>query len=648
MNKEQLTLGSLFDGIGGFPYAASFYGIRPLWASEIIPECISVTQKHFPEMEHVGDITKLYGGTLPPVDIITFGSPCQDLSVASGKRLGLAGERSGLFLEAVRIIREMQEATNGEYPKFALWENVPGALSSSSRRDFKAVLEAFTEAEVPMPGSGRWANAGMVRGRGADLAWCVYDAQYFGTAQRRRRIFLIADFRGQRSGEILFVPKSLSGYFAAGGTPRQGPAAYAQSGAGTAGAGDVIPAISMRIRCGCEGGGKGPLLQIEKSGTLATGNDQYLFAPKDAVEILNDQGGDSLCVEKGGVSPTLRSQTHGNLPITAYAIQGSMIGGEDSPHAVTNSGCTAQFPPDAMVGINGNLAGTLLASYYKGTGMRCGRERDVVLCASSGQSHAEILRELSPTLNCASEQPYVVRPGDTGQEQPIVTHPQIAGTLCASGAGLSRPAGQGNELDFCVVSAGFKHKAGSQSGSIGFQEETAPTLLAGQQSAVMKAYVIGAYHSGGMLSDNPKSGFYEADTSRTLDLNGGNPCCNQGGVAVVEDADGAAAVDCRNLRETDEVSGTLLAKAASGGYSLNYQNPVRTGLCVRRLTPTEAERLQGYPDGWTEAGADGSPISDTKRYQMLGNSIAVPCVAYIMQGITDAVNQACEKGGKKL
>ena len=609
MNKEQLTLGSLFDGIGGFPYAASFYGIRPLWASEIIPECISVTQKHFPEMEHVGDITKLYGGTLPPVDIITFGSPCQDLSVASGKRLGLAGERSGLFLEAVRIIREMQEATNGEYPKFALWENVPGALSSSSRRDFKAVLEAFTEAEVPMPCSGRWANAGMVRGRGADLAWVMYDSQYFGTAQRRRRIFLIADFRGQRSGEILFVPKSLSGYFAAGGTPRQGPAAYAQSGAGTAGAGDVIPAISMRIRCGCEGGGKGPLLQIEKSGTLATGNDQYLFAPKDVVEILNDQGGDSLCVEKGGVSPTLRSQTHGNLPITAYAIQGSMIGGEDSPHAVTASGCMAQFPPDAMVGINGNLAGTLLASYYKGTGMRCGQERDVVLCASSGQSHAEILRELSPTLNCASEQPYVVRPGDTGQEQPIVTHPQIAGTLCASGAGLSRPAGQGNELDFCVMSAGFKHKASSQSGSIGFQEETAPTLLAGQQSAVMKASLIG-------------------------------------GEAVIKGQ--TAAVDCRNLRETDEVSGTLLAKAVSGGYSLNYQNPVRTGLCVRRLTPTEAERLQGYPDGWTEAGADGSPISDTKRYQMLGNSIAVPCVAYIMQGITDAVNQACEKGGKKL
>ena len=571
MNRGQLTLGSLFDGIGGFPYAASFYGIRPLWASEIVPECVSVTKKHFPDMEHVGDITKLHGGKLPPVDIITFGSPCQDLSVASGKRLGLAGERSGLFLEAIRIIREMQEATNGEYPKFALWENVPGALSSSSRRDFKAVLEAFTDAEVPMPGSGRWANAGMVRGRGADLAWCVYDAQYFGTAQRRRRIFLIADFRGQRSGEILFVPKSLSGYFAAGGTPRQGPAAYAQSGAGTAGAGDVIPAISMRIRCGCEGGGKGPLLQIEKSGTLATGNDQYLFAPKDAVEILNDQGGDSLCVEKGGVSPTLRSQTHGNLPITAYAIQGSMIGRADGNGPQGD-------------GINENVSFTLNTI-----------DRHAV-CMATGQTNAEIMTEKSPTLVA-------------GHEQPIVTHPQIAGTLCASGAGLSRPAGQGNELDFCVMSAGFKHKAGSQSGSIGFQEETAPTLLAGQQSAVMKACLIG-------------------------------------GAAVMEAQ--TAAVDCRNLRETDEVSGTLLAKAASGGYSLNYQNPVRTGLCVRRLTPTEAERLQGYPDGWTEAGADGSPISDTKRYQMLGNSIAVPCVAYIMQGITDAVNQACEKGGKKL
>ena len=173
MSKEKITLGSLFDGIGGFPYAASFYGITPLWASEILTAAVNVTQRHFPDMEHVGDITRLDGRKLPPVDVLTFGSPCQGLSMA-GRRLGLADERSGLFMEAIRIIREMQEATHGEYPKFALWENVPGALSSAGGRDFKAVLEAFAEAQIPMPYSGRWANAGMLRSGGVDLAWCVY------------------------------------------------------------------------------------------------------------------------------------------------------------------------------------------------------------------------------------------------------------------------------------------------------------------------------------------------------------------------------------------------------------------------------------------------------------------------------------------
>ena len=188
-------------------------------------------------MAHMGDITRIHGGELAPVHIITFGSPCQGLSVA-GMRRGLADERSGLFMEAVRVIKEMGEATDGEYPKFALWENVPGALSSAGGRDFRAVLEAFTEAEIPMPGSGKWADAGMVRGGRADIAWAVYDAQYFGTAQRRRRVFLVADLAAGRSGEILFVPKSLRGYFEAGGTPRQGLAAFAESGAGGAGRGD--------------------------------------------------------------------------------------------------------------------------------------------------------------------------------------------------------------------------------------------------------------------------------------------------------------------------------------------------------------------------------------------------------------------------
>ena len=240
------------------------------------------------------------------------------------------------------------------------------------------------------------------------------------------------------------------------------------------------------------------------------------------------------------------------------------------------------------------------------------------LCMGTGQANAGILYDQSPTLTAAHEYPFLV-------------HPQLAGTLCASGAGLSRPAGMRSELDFCVASAGFRYKAASTAGSVGYQEETAPTLVAGQPSGVLKAFSIGAYYSKGMLSDNPAAGIRETDTSRTLDLNGGNPCCQQGGIAVVN------AVDCRNLRETAEISGTLQAKTKSGGYSLNYQNPIRIGFCVRRLTPLEAERLMGFADFWTEYGHDGKPISDTKRYSMLGNSIAVPCVAYIMQGIRDVL-----------
>ena len=560
MNKEQLTLGSLFDGIGGFPYAASFYGIKPLWASEIVPECVAVTRRHFPDMAHLGDITQLHGGMIPPVDILTFGSPCQGLSLA-GRRLGLADERSGLFMEAIRIIREMQEATHGKYPQFAIFENVPGALSSNGRRDYQAVLEAFTGAKVSMPKSGRWANAGMARGRGVDLAWIIYDAQHFGTAQRRRRLFLVADFRGKRAGEILFVPKSLRGYFEAGGTPRQGIAAFTESGAGAAGA---------------------------------------------VIEILNDQGGDSMTVERGGLSPTLRSQTHGNLPIVAAGFDLQQI--------------TSKTNRSSLKPVQPTLCGT-------------GNPHVIIrpVCMATGQANAAILDDQAPTLTAA-------------HERPLLIHPQLAGTLCASGAGLSRPAGMGSELDFCIVSAGFKHKASAAAGSIGYQEETAPTLVAGQESSVIKAYVIGAYYSGGMLSDNPHSGIYEAETSRTLDLNGGNPCCQQGGTVIVEVPGGGAladvaAVDCRNYREVSEASGTLQAKSKSGGYSLNYQNPIRIGCLVRRLTPTEAERLMGFPDFWTAYGCDGKEISDSKRYSMLGNSIAVPCVAYIMQGITDVLGR---------
>ncbi|MBQ6866369.1 MAG: DNA cytosine methyltransferase [Clostridia bacterium] len=212
-----LTLGSLFDGIGVFPLAASRNGITPLWASEIEKAPISITKRHFPDMAHLGDITRLHGGQIPPVNIITFGSPCQNLSQA-GRREGLAGEKSGLFYEATRIIQEMRDATGGIFPTIAVWENVMGALSSSDRLDFMAVLRSLADAPVSMPASGRWAGAGMVRGGSVDLCWRLMDAQHWASPRlaRRQRVFVVADFRGRRSHEILFKPRPVQPLPAAG------------------------------------------------------------------------------------------------------------------------------------------------------------------------------------------------------------------------------------------------------------------------------------------------------------------------------------------------------------------------------------------------------------------------------------------------
>lgn len=211
MTENEITLGSLFDGIGGFPFCAKIMGARPVWAAEINPFCAAVTHHRFPDMLHFGDVSKINGADLPPVDIITFGSPCQDLSVA-GKRMGLDGERSGLFRDAVRIVYEMREATNGKYPAYIIWENVPGAFSSHNGRDFQEVLREITKADIPMPESGRWADAGMVRGGGICAAWRVLDAQFWGVPQRRKRIYLIGSFGNDSAGEILFKRDSVHRY----------------------------------------------------------------------------------------------------------------------------------------------------------------------------------------------------------------------------------------------------------------------------------------------------------------------------------------------------------------------------------------------------------------------------------------------------
>jgi len=206
----ELTMGSLFDGIGVFPLAASRHGIVPVWASEIVPDAISITKRHFPEMVHLGDITELSGSKIPAVDVITFGSPCQNFSQI-GDKSGIQGVKSSLFYQAIRIIDEMRNASGNRFPAIAVWENVIGARLSGNRLDYLAVLRAFTGAEIPMPASGQWADAGMVRGRRCDLAWRILDAQYWANPRiaRRQRIFLVADFTGQRAGEILFKSRPL-------------------------------------------------------------------------------------------------------------------------------------------------------------------------------------------------------------------------------------------------------------------------------------------------------------------------------------------------------------------------------------------------------------------------------------------------------
>lgn len=212
---SDLTLGSLFDGSGGFPLAGILCGITPIWSSEIEPFPIRVTEKRLPNIRHFGDISNLSGAELPPVDIITFGSPCQDMSIA-GKRSGLCGERSGLFYEAIRVIKEMRGATNGKYPRYIVWENVLGAFSSNKGEDFRAVLEEIcriADNKVSIPGFEKWKSAGEIMGNGYSLAWRTLDAQFWGVPQRRRRIFLVSDFGGQGAGKVLFESESLSGHF---------------------------------------------------------------------------------------------------------------------------------------------------------------------------------------------------------------------------------------------------------------------------------------------------------------------------------------------------------------------------------------------------------------------------------------------------
>ena len=589
MDKQNnLTLGSLFDGSGGFPLGGLLAGIMPVWSSEIEPFPVRVTTKRFPHMKHYGDISVLNGAKLPPVDIITFGSPCQDMSVA-GKRSGLDGSRSSLFYEAIRIIKEMRGATDGKYPRYIVWENVPGAFSSNKGQDFRAVLEEVCkvkDAEVSVPFPGKWENAGRIMGNGYSVAWRQFDAQFWGVPQRRKRIYLVADFAGGSAGKILFESEGLSGYSAEGFRSWQTAAGASAEGFGETGSYSVDGynssvdevAATLGVNCG-----------------VSTG--------RNGVMVLNDQGGNRMDVTED-ITCTLRAESHHPpLVFENHSQDSRYTGPQDTVQTILST-----------FGTGGNNQPFVLET-PKTLKIRSG-------CEGGGKG-ALIQDGLSATLGCNNDQ----------------------------------------------------------------------TLF------VPKAYGICSKGSNSMMSDNPHSGFYEADTSRCLDANGGDPSCNQGGIAVVaiegngsrpsHRGDGYKETDAMYTLNATEQHGVAYSSSKASFFTsaekelantlvaTDYKDPPIVNdeddadYIVRRLTPTECARLQGFPDWWcddlatqepTQADIDywkevfethrkvmgtsskpksesqiikwlKDPHSDSAEYKMWGNGVALPNVFFVLSGI---------------
>ena len=596
MKNKTLTLGSLFDGSGGFPLGGLLAGVTPVWASEVEPFPIRVTSKRLPFMKHYGDVSRMDGGKIEPVDVITFGSPCQDMSIA-GRREGLDGSRSSLFYEAVRIVKEMRCATDGKHPRYIVWENVPGAFSSNKGADFQSVLEEICSVkgyEIHTARPERWPAAGEIVADDFSLAWRVFDAQYWGVPQRRKRIYLVADFAGGSAGKILFESEGVSGYTPQGFRPWQGVAGAFAEGAGASG-------------CVC----------------------------------LNDQGGSRMDVTED-VAATLRAENHGHPPCVMGAA------GFCTEHSAQARGIGYEEETSPTL-----RAGTVPAAVY--------------------ENHSQ----------------------DTRYTGPLETAPTVNATY---GMG-------GNNQPFVVETPKtLKIRSGCEGGGKGalIQDNKSATLGCNNDQTlfVPKVYGICSKDSNAMKSENPKSGFYEAETSRCLDANGGNPTCNQGGMAVValqgsmigradkngpqgsgvnEDVsftldvvDRHAVAYCMTTgtytQTLEEQSPTLMARDYKDPPVVNETEPE---YIVRRLTPTECARLQGFPDWWCAGlGTDKpteeeiefwtevfethrsvmgtsskpksrnqivkwlkNPHSDSAEYKMWGNGVALPNVYFVLSGI---------------
>ena len=568
-----LTLGSLFDGIGGFPLAGIHNGITPLWASEIEPFPIQVTKLRFPDMEHVGDITKLDGGKLPPVDVICGGSPCQDLSVA-GQRRGLAGERSGLFMDQVRIVKEMREADAErgipDYlsrPRYLVWENVPGAFSSSDSEDFRAVIEEIVRIKkgschVPRPDTGRWESAGAaILGTEFSLAWRVLDAQYWGVAQRRRRIFLVADFGGLTAPQILFKQDCLLRDSAKGEGERKGSAASIKNGADDPGGGNRGIAESSHDLftagfCGSAGSeSRGIGFQEECSPTIKTGQAPAIFC-------LNDQGGSQMHLTEN-VSGTLRAQEHGAKPLILANQQSRSYIGEGVCPTIT-----------AAAGTSGNNQPVLFENHG--------------IDARYTGPH-----EVAPTMSA--------RYGTGGNNVPLVA--EEPESYCISGNIIDRQEKNGGN--------GF-----------GCQSDLSYTLTATDRHAVFSR----------QRSDEFMENEVTATQSARQHKDATDLVCQP--EVFGQSQYGAYAEGCATIR------------ASGGDHGGGSENLVAVTSCqtvsdrlIRRLTPLECERLQGFPDGWTDIPG----ASDSARYKALGNSVAIPCVDFVLRGIAYFLQKRGEK-----
>lgn len=437
---QKLTLGSLFDGIGGFPLAAALSGITPVWAAEIDPACVAVTRRHFPDMLHFGDVSEIDGAKIPPVDIITFGSPCQDLSVA-GKRAGLDGARSGLFTEAIRIIYEMREATHGVYPTFLVWENVPGAFSSRNGRDFQTVLGEIAKTDIPMPASGRWANAGVVRSGGICVAWRVLDAQYWGVPQRRKRIYLVGSFGDRSAEQILFKPDRVRRYLA----PREA----AGEGAAADPAGSACVSRTVFDARGNGDGRTAPTVTGNHNGRVSDYTAVCVFdkaqitSPQNRTRIaLSDKScavtaqGDLVSVFKAGNVKTACTQTKTGDQYVVYSMD----------YATYNKGKNSKF--SESISENGKAA----TQVAKGPGAVCycmqGNAIDRAETAGCNGKGWKV--EQSYTLNTIDRPAVVFKAGNGSKEGSVGFSSTVSPTLTSAGSGT-------NQAPSCGVQAGNRY-----------------------------------------------------------------------------------------------------------------------------------------------------------------------------------------------